>query len=255
MSEEDLKYGTFGAKGHGNPIHGGDESAKMKDALVLDSEDDMIPSQTTPFIKSAGLTSAEAAERLIRYGRNELPEKVTPKWQIFLSLLIQPMPVMIWLASLTELLINNYLDMGILLMIQFGNASIGFFETVKADDAVAALKASLKPKATVKRDGVWKTIDATIVVPGDLVLLASGSSIPADCRINHGTIEVDQSQLTGESLPVTMYESSACFMGTMVVRGETEATVEFSGVDTYFGKTAALLQVRFLIANLYVGLF
>lgn len=241
MSEEDPKYGTFADKGD----HGGMESAKSP--LIIENEDEIgghEDGNKVPFIKSTGLTSSEAAERLLRYGKNELPEKVTPKWQIFLSLLIQPMPIMIWLASLVELLIGNYLDMGILLMIQFANASIGFYETVKADDAVAALKASLKPKATVKRDGVWSTIDATVVVPGDLVLLASGSSIPADCRVNQSTIDVDQSQLTGESLPVTMYEGSSCFMGTLVVRGETEGTVEYTGIDTYFGKTAALLLVR-----------
>lgn len=253
MSSTDPKYGTFagkeGSESHESLMHGGDESAKVKDVMVLESEEEHS-SNTTPFIKSSGLTSAQAAEKLAKHGRNELPEKVTPKWQIFVSLLIQPMPIMIWLSALTELLINNYLDMSILLMIQFANASIGFYETIKADDAVAALKASLKPKATVKRDGVWRTIDATIVVPGDLVLLASGSSIPADCRVNSGTIDVDQSQLTGESLPVTMYEGSSCFMGTMVVRGETEATVEFTGIDTYFGKTAALLQGDEIVSNL-----
>jgi H+-transporting ATPase len=239
-SEADNKYGTFAAKAAGK------EANAKEDKVVIENESDDLHhgGDQVPFMKSSGLSTAEAAERILKYGKNELPEKITPKWQIFVGLLIQPMPIMIWLASLTELLINNYLDMGILLMIQFANASIGFYETVKADDAVAALKASLKPKATVKRDGVWSTIDATNVVPGDLVLLASGSSIPADCRVNHGTIEVDQSQLTGESLPVTMYEGSSCFMGTMVVRGETEGTVEFTGVDTYFGKTAALLQVN-----------
>jgi H+-transporting ATPase len=161
---------------------------------------------------------------------------------IFGSLLIQPMPIMIWLAALVELLLSSCLDMGILLIIQFANASIGFYEIVKADDAVATLKASFKPKATVKRDGAWVNIEGMNLVPGDLVLLASGSSIPADCRVNHGTIEVDHSQFTGESLPVLMYDGSSCFMGTTVVRGETEGTVEFTGVDTYFGKSASLLQ-------------
>eukprot|EP01034_Spumella_vulgaris_P039740 gene39740-49112_t len=152
------------------------------------------------------------------------------------------MPVMIWLAAIVEAAISNWIDMSILLFIQFANASIAFYETTKAEDAVAALKASLKPEATVKRDGKWRNIDASMLVPGDLVLLASGSAIPADCRVNHGTIDVDQAQLTGESLPVTMYDDSACMMGSTVVRGEVEGTVEFTGVDTFFGKTASLLQ-------------
>jgi H+-transporting ATPase len=188
------------------------------------------------------LTSDEAEKLLAKYGKNELPEKVEPKWLIFCKLLIQPMPIMIWLAAIIELGIGNYLDMGILLLIQFANASISFYETTKAGDAIAALKNSLRPSATVKRDDKWQNIDATLVVPGDMVLLASGSAIPADCRVNSGEIDVDQAALTGESLPVTMYKLDSCKMGSTVVRGETEATVEFTGAETFFGKTASLLQ-------------
>lgn len=200
--------------------------------------------EEVPFVKSKGLTSEEAAILLRKYGLNQLPEKSVPLWYVFVSLLWQPMPIMIWVAAIVEAGISNYIDMGILLFIQFANASIAFYETTKAEDAVQALKASLKPEATVKRDGKWRNIEATYLVPGDLVLLASGAAIPADCRVNHGTIEVDQAQLTGESLPVTMYEGSSCMMGSTVVRGEVEGTVEFTGVDTFFGKTASLLQVR-----------
>lgn len=103
------------------------------------------------------------------------------------------------------------------------------YETIKAADAVAALKASLKPSATVKRDGSWQTIDAKMLVPGDMVLLGAGSAIPADCLINDGRLEVDQSALTGESLPVTMYRGDSCKMGSTAVRGEVEATVEVRG--------------------------
>lgn len=214
------------------------------------SEEEVSSEPTKPFIKSEGLTTQEAELLLQKYGRNELPENKIPLWYIFLQLLWQPMPIMIWLAALVELAIENYLDMAILLFIQFANASIAFYETTKAGDAVAALKASLKPEATVKRDGKMRTIDAGLLVPGDLVLLASGSAIPADCRVNHGTIDVDQAQLTGESLPVTMYEGSACMMGSTVVRGEVEGTVEFTGVDTFFGKTASLLKDDGEMSNL-----
>jgi H+-transporting ATPase len=157
---------------------------------------------------------------------------------------------MIWLAAITEAAIQNWPDCFILLAIQFTNASISFYEITKAGDAVAALKASLKPLATVKRDGVWKNINARNVVPGDLVLLASGSAIPADCLVNEGQIEVDQSALTGESLPVTMYKGSSCKMGSNVVRGEVEGTVETTGSNTFFGKTASLLQGTDELGNL-----
>ena len=151
------------------------------------------------------------------------------------------MPIMIWIAAVVEVAIANYIDMAILLAIQFINASISFYETNKAGNAIAALKSSLKPLATAKRDGKWQQLDAGLLVPGDTVLLASGSAIPADCRVNRGEIDVDQAALTGESLPVTFYKYDSCKMGSNVVRGEVEATVEFTGASTFFGKTAALL--------------
>merc|ERR1719454_571840 len=185
-------------------------------------------------------------------GPNSLPDKKVPKWKIFLNLLIAPLPLMIFSAAFIEWLIGNFPDMCILLFINFANAGIGFYETTKAADAVDALKKSLKPKATARRDGKWQVIDGTTVVPGDMVLLASGSAMPADCRVNVeirkpgselaiSQIDVDQAALTGESLPVTLYEGDKTLMGSTVVRGETEGTVEYTGQDTFFGKTAALL--------------
>eukprot|EP00601_Ochromonadales_sp_CCMP2298_P028586 CAMPEP_0173333584 /NCGR_PEP_ID=MMETSP1144-20121109/4974_1 /TAXON_ID=483371 /ORGANISM="non described non described, Strain CCMP2298" /LENGTH=910 /DNA_ID=CAMNT_0014278565 /DNA_START=53 /DNA_END=2788 /DNA_ORIENTATION=- len=211
----------------------------QKEAGVIEDEEGV---EQRDFVVSKGLTSQEAASLLESWGRNELQEKSKANWIIFLEQLKEPMPIMIWLAAFTEASIQNWPDMAILLAIQFINASISFYEITKAGDAVAALKASLKPLATAKRDGAWLNIDAGTVVPGDLVLLASGSAIPADCVVNEGTIEVDQSALTGESLPVTMYKGSSCKMGSTVVRGEVEGTVEFTGGNTFFGKTASLLQ-------------
>lgn len=193
------------------------------------------------FCRASGLTEAEAADLLAKHGPNELPEKKIPKWYVFLSLFWQPMPIMIWIAAGIELAINNYIDMNILLVIQFANAGIAFYEINKAGDAVEALKASLKPEATVKREGTWKVINASLVVPGDLVQLASGSAIPADSRVMEGQVDVDQSQLTGESLPVTKYRGDQVMMGSTVARGEVEGTVEFTGANTFFGKTASLL--------------
>jgi magnesium-transporting ATPase (P-type) len=171
-----------------------------------------------------GLTSAEAAKLLEIHGKNELPEKNDPKWLIFLRQFWAPMPIMIWVAIIIEIGIANYIDMAILLIIQFANASISFYEINKAGNAIAALKSSLKPLATCKRDGKFQEMNATLLVPGDLVLLGSGSAIPADCRVNGGEIDVDQAALTGESLPVTFYKGDSCKMGSTVVRGEVEAS-------------------------------
>ena len=207
-------------------------------------------SKDLSFIPSHGLTTQQAETLLAKFGRNELEDKQKPKWLIFMEQLWQPMPIMIWIAALTEAAIENYPDMIILLFIQAINASLGYYEITKAGDAVAALKKSLKPLATVNRDGKWNNVDAGILVPGDLVLLAAGSAIPADCKVNHGTIEVDQAALTGESLPVTMYTGSECLMGSNVVRGEVEGTVINTGSNTFFGKTATLLQGDNELGNL-----
>lgn len=177
-----------------------------------------------------------------QWGRNELMEKKQNKFIQYLKMFWGPMPIMIWLAIIVEFAITQWADAGILLFIQFANATLGWYETVKAADAVAALKAALKPLATVKRDGKWQNIDAGGVVPGDLVLLGAGSAVPADCIVNEGRIEVDQSALTGESLPVTMYRGDTPKMGSTITRGEVEGTVEFTGSNTFFGKTATLLQ-------------
>merc|ERR1719172_426745 len=236
---------------------------KQEEPIFIPDEagEDGPADDSKPFVyNTKGLTSDEAKRLLEKHGPNQLPEKKVPKWKIFLNLLIAPMPLMIFFAAFIEWSIGNYPDMGILLFINFANAGIGFYETVKAGDAVEALKKSLKPKATARRDGKWQVIDGTTVVPGDMVLLASGSAMPADCRVNVkerapgselavSQIDVDQAALTGESLPVTLYEGDKTLMGSTVVRGETEGTVEFTGVDTFFGKTAALLASTEELSN------
>lgn len=178
---------------------------------------------------------------VLRYGFVCTSQKRVPKWYIFCSQLWQPMPIMIWIAAAITAAIESWPDMAILLAILFANATISFYEINKAGNAVAALKASLRPEAVVKRDGTWQTIDASLVVPGDLVSLKAGAAVPADVMVNTGQIDVDQAALTGESLPVTKYAGQSCHMGSTVVRGETDGTVEFTGSNTFFGKTAALL--------------
>jgi H+-transporting ATPase len=191
---------------------------------------------------SLGLTSEEAKALLEKHGPNKLPEKVIPKWYIFASMLWQPMPLMIWIAAIITIILGGYVDFAVLTAINLGNATLSFYETTKAGDAIAALKASLRPTATVKRDGKWiSQFDATQLVPGDLIELHSGGGVPADCMINDSTVDIDESALTGESLPVSMTRGHIAKMGSTVSQGEAEATVRFTGTETFFGKTAALL--------------
>lgn len=212
-----------------------------------ETEEEML--KTYPM--SHGLTTAQAEVLLAKYGKNELPEKITPKWLIFLQLLWQPMPVMIWVAAIVEIIIENYTDMAILIVINLANASLSFYETNKAGNAVAALKASLKPTAVCFRDGKWiPNFDARLLVPGDLVELASGAAVPADVMVNEGQIDVDESAMTGESFPVTMFARHMAKMGGTVVRGETHGTVVLTGKDTFFGKTATMLGTEERFSNL-----
>ena len=188
-----------------------------------------------------------AAEARLEHGPNKLPSSEVPVWRQVLGLLTQPMALMMWIAAAIELLIENYPDCAILLGIILVNASISFYEMRKSGNAVAALQGSIKPKATVKRPGIgWLVVDAEELVPGDTVLLAAGSAVPADCRIHKGIITVDQAALTGESMPVKIngHDDPAQnpLMGTTVMTGEVEATVQKTGPKTVLGQTAALLD-------------
>ena len=190
-----------------------------------------------------GLTTTEATARLREFGPNALEEKVVPKWKKFVAQFTGPMPCMIWTAIFIEGLIADWPNLIVLLVLQIVNGTVGFYEDSKAGDAVAALKASLKPQAQVKRDGQWKNINAAHLVPGDRVALNAGAGVPADCRVCAGPpIEIDQAALTGESLPVTFSEGDVAKMGSTVVRGEIDAIVAATGGNTFFGKTASMIQ-------------
>ena len=205
-----------------------------------DGDDEKVNFEHAPH---DGLSHEEAEARLLKYGKNMIEENVVPLWYIFISQLWEPMPIMIWIAIAVEGGIENYPDMGILLGIQFMNASLSFYEITKAGNAVAALKNSLKPTCSVKRAGKWlDNYDSTLLVPGDLVKLCIGGAVPADTYLNEGQLDIDQSAMTGESLPVTMFEGDVAKMGSNVMRGEVEGTVETTGRHTFFGKTASLLE-------------
>ena len=189
-----------------------------------------------------GLTTHEAQQRLLEFGRNAIEEKAVPKWKLLMGHFWGPMPCMIWAAILIEAIILDWANFWVLLSLQLINGLVGFHEDSKAGDAVAALKASLKPTAMVKRDGRWQNIDGSDVVPGDRVALNAGAAVPADSRVCDGEpVEIDQAALTGESLPVTFYAGQVAKMGSTVTRGESEAIVCATGRNTFFGKTASMI--------------
>ncbi len=190
-----------------------------------------------------GLSQAEAEKRLAQYGPNEITEKKTNQFLKFLSYFWGPIPWMIEGAVILSALVQHWLDFFIILLLLCSNAVVGFWEEHQAGNAIAALKARLAILAKVKRDGKWQNPKASELVPGDVVRLRLGDIVPADARLLDGDpIEVDQSALTGESLPVTAKPGAAVFSGSIVRQGEIDAMVYATGTNTYFGKTAQMVQ-------------
>ena len=197
-----------------------------------------------------GLTQAEAQKRLIQYGPNELAEKKSNPFLKFLSYLWGPIPWMLEAAVILSAVARHWPDFGIILLLLLANALVGFWEEHEAANAIAALKAKLAVKARVKRDGQWINPAARELVPGDVIRLRLGDIVPADARLLDGdTVEVDQSALTGESLPADRKPGEAVFSGSILRRGEIGALVYATGTNTYFGKTAQLVQEAHTVSH------
>jgi H+-transporting ATPase len=197
-----------------------------------------------------GLTQVEAQNRLAQFGPNEIPEKKTNELLKFLSYFWGPIPWMIEAAVILSAAAQHWPDFGIILLLLLANAVVGFWEEHQAGNAIAALKATLAIKARVKRDGKWITPAARDLVPGDVIRLRLGDIVPADARLlDDDEISVDQSALTGESLPATRKSGDAVFSGSIVRRGEIGALVYATGGKTYFGKTAELVETAVTVSH------
>jgi len=197
-----------------------------------------------------GLGQAEAEKRLTQYGPNEIEEKKTNPILKFLTYFWGPIPWMIEVAVILSGVVRHWPDFAIILLLLLANAVVGFWEEHEAGNAIAALKAKLAIKARVKRDGKWTTPAARELVPGDVIRLRLGDIVPADARLLEGDpVEVDQSALTGESLPAERKSGEAVFSGSIIRRGEIGAMVYATGAKTYFGKTAQLVQEAHTVSH------
>jgi H+-transporting ATPase len=197
-----------------------------------------------------GLTQAEAQKRLTQYGPNELTEKKTNLFLKFLSYFWGPIPWMIEVAVILSGVVRHWPDFFIILLLLVTNAVVAFWEERQAGNEIAALKAKLAIKARVIRDGKWINPAARELVPGDVVRLRLGDVVPADARLLAGDeVSVDQSALTGESLPATRKSGDAVFSGSIIRRGEIGALVYATGGNTYFGKTAQLVQEALTVSH------
>jgi H+-transporting ATPase len=221
----------------------------------LDSEDDLksLPlAEVEKKLQSSpdGLTQTEAQKRLAQYGPNEIDETKSNPFLKFLTYFWGPIPWMIEAAVILSAAARHWPDFGIILVLLLANAMVGFWEEHQAGNAIAALKAKLAITARVKRDGKWATQPARELVPGDAIRLRLGDIVPADARLLDGDeLSVDQSALTGESLPATRISGDAVFSGSIVRRGEIGALVYATGENTYFGKTAELVETAVSVSH------
>lgn len=193
--------------------------------------------------RKTGLSAAEAAQRLERYGPNALKSDEKTLLQRIAGYFWGPIPWLIELAALLSLVLRDWSDFGVIFVMLLLNAAVGFKEESKASSAIAALKAQLAPSARVKRDGTWQEIAARDLVPGDIVRLSIGQIVPADLTLFEGKyLSIDEAALTGESLPVDKSVGDSAYSGSVVKLGEMKGEVTATGMETYFGHTASLVQ-------------
>ncbi len=201
------------------------------------------PREAPSDAKAAGLSAAEAARRLEQYGENALQEHHVSAVERLLRFFWGPIPWMIEVAAILSAVVRHWDDFAIIVVMLVVNAGVGFWQEHKADNAIELLKQRLALKARVKRDGQWRDIAARLLVPGDVIRVVLGNVIPADVKLLDGAyLSVDQSALTGESLPVDKKVGDAAYSGSIAKLGEMTALVTATGMNTYFGKTARLVE-------------
>ncbi|HKK14323.1 MAG TPA: plasma-membrane proton-efflux P-type ATPase [Gammaproteobacteria bacterium] len=190
-----------------------------------------------------GLSAEEGQRRLEQYGPNALTEEKRSALRKLLGYFWGPIPWMIEAAAVLSAVVGHWPDLGIILVLLVFNAGVGFWEEYQAGNAIEQLKKKLALKARVRRDGEWRQIDARELVPGDVVRIGIGTIVPADVKLFDGEyLSVDQSALTGESLPVNKETGDAAYSGSVVKQGEMTGLVTATGGKTYFGRTAQLVE-------------
>jgi len=217
---------------------------KQRERAIPDSRPLDIDEQFERFnVGRNGLDSAEVAKRREQYGANALQEeKVNPLLK-FLHYFWGPIPWMIEVAALLSLVVGDLADFGIILVMLLFNGLVGFWQEYQASNAIAQLKKNLALRARVRRDDAWQEIPASELVPGDIIHLRLGDIIPADAMLVEGNyLSIDQSALTGESLPVEKGPGEVAYSGSVAKQGEMTALVSATGMHTFFGKTAHLVD-------------
>ncbi|MDD5406072.1 MAG: plasma-membrane proton-efflux P-type ATPase [Sulfurovaceae bacterium] len=200
---------------------------------------------TVPLATSTyeGLTSLDAKERLQQIGQNMLAQEHSHRIRSLLHKFWGMVPWMLELAIILDLILGRWIEAIVIIALLVFNAAMGFLQENRAQQALALLRQRLTITARVHRDGLWQMIPSAELVPGDLIRLRVGDVVPADIQLTDGHIQVDQSQLTGESRSVDREAGSSSYAGSQVTRGEATGMVTATGTKTYFGKTVELVRV------------
>ena len=191
---------------------------------------------------SVGLTAIEAAARLKTGGPNAVVDVAQHSVRRAMNKLWAPVPWMLEAAILLQLGLGDYVAAAVVALLLLFNAALGFFQEGRAQATLDALKSRLALVASVRRDGQWTTVPAAELVPGDVVKLSLGAVVAADMRLIGGSTLIDQSTLTGESLPIEAVCGTEAYAGALVRRGEATAEVTATGAHTKFGRTAELVR-------------
>jgi H+-transporting ATPase len=202
-----------------------------------------------PPASSAGLAAAEAQRRLAQYGPNAMPDESLHPLRMALEKFWAPVPWMLEAAIVLELVLGKYLEAAIIAGLLLFNAALGLFQQGRAQATLAALKSRLALYASVRRDGAWQTLPAVGLVPGDVVKLSLGAVVAADARLLEGEVLLDQSMLTGESVPVETGAGMHAYAGALVRRGEAVAEVTATGGRTRYGRTAELVSSAHVVSS------
>ncbi len=190
-----------------------------------------------------GLTAAQAADRMERYGPNEIEEQRRSALLTFLGYFWGPIAWMIEAALILSILVKHWSDAVIIGVLLAMNGVVAFAEEHQALNAIDALKSRLATSARVRRDGSWVEVPVRELVPGDVIRVRLGDVVPADAKIlDDVQAQVDQSALTGESLPVSRGQGEDLYSGAVVAQGETDAIVYATGTDSFFGRTTELVS-------------
>jgi H+-transporting ATPase len=191
----------------------------------------------------AGLTTIEANSRLRELGLNTVADEVLPAWRVYLAKFWSPIAWLLEVAIVLQIGAGKYVEAVIVGGLLAFNATLGFIQEGRAGAVLAALKKKLAPTALVRRDGDWVRLPAAEIVPGDIIRLPLGAVIPADARVFSGSVMVDQSMLTGESVPINAEPGGQVYAGALVRRGQAVAEVTATGSKTYFGRGAELVRM------------